>query len=506
MRKQDAAFSYEKYNFTKLIDLLQAVPDLVEMERVEPDPDNPNSAPVYYVRPVTDTKRLLSDALKSYESADGWVHLDSLREEVVAKDPDFSAQRYGFNDFEAFISSRGDLIEFKEDSPGYVRLSASRGVKKPKKSSRASALSSPVKKPRVASASGRTNGRVAVSQPISRPQPMSRTVEPLSRFAGFSAEVLNRKVSELAAIALPENWYFGPQPPEDFAHPILKSYLRYTFIRLQHESKVIASTSYKYRAFNTGLLDTLLRPIYALFTQTSSSQTPWSLDFCIAGEGYAGKKLVAQFSQLPVAANYLSDANQAFYHLAAGVPQVDWQHIVKDNMARLPLAFLEQYAPEGFVPRSTQGLTTPEFFDYKRSFVEALDADPAGYRTLVRRLEGALERTLRRTQINYTTAVPTYYPKINSIDLLLPLCLANENTADLALVVRREPSGKYIGHTVLTMRQAYNNARLICKLDEHWLTRSMVLSQEDFDDDDDESAEFADENKQKAEAEGYAVG
>jgi Domain of unknown function (DUF3825) len=74
--------------------------------------------------------------------------------------------------------------------------------------------------------------------------------------------------------------------------------------------------------------------------------------------------------------------------------------------------------------------------------------------------------------------------------------LVDENTVDLALVVRREPSGQYIGHTVLTMRQAYNNARLICKLDEHWLTRSLALSQEDFgeDEEEEEIEDFAAEN------------
>ncbi|MEL6939153.1 MAG: hypothetical protein AAFO84_08165 [Cyanobacteria bacterium J06598_1] len=40
------------------------------------------------------------------------------------------------------------------------------------------------------------------------------------------------------------------------------------------------------------------------------------------------------------------------------------------------------------------------------------------------------------------------------------------------------------------MRQSYNNARLICKLDEHWLSRAMTLSQADFEDDDDDSEEF----------------
>ncbi len=484
MREQDRSFSYEKYNFTKLIDLLEAVPDLVEMEKVDPNPGNPSSAPVYYVRPVTNTKRLLIDTLSSYDSADGWVHLESLEEAIAQRDPFFSSQKYGFTDFKAFLESRPDLIEFKSDSPSYVRITTfsvtgtapQRLVAKPRRAPIRKRIDSP-------------NGSAAIARPVSRPA--SYSIEPLSKFASFSPETLQQKVSELAAIALPENWYFGPQPPDDFAYPILKSYLRYTFIRLQHEGKVVASPDRKYRAFNTGLLNTLLRPIYALLTQPKSGlpDRQWGLDFCIAGEAYAGKMLVAQFAQLPVAANYLSNAEQAFYRLASGAPQVDWQHVVKDNMARLPLDFLVQYAPAGFIPRSTQGLTTPDFFDYKRSFVEALEADPAGYRRIVNKLEEALDRTLRRIQINYKTAVPTYYPKINSIDLLLPMCLADENTADLALVVRREPSDKYIGHTILTMRQAYNNARLICKLDEHWLTRSMALSQEEFDEDD-ESEEF----------------
>ena len=487
LREQDRAFSYEKYNFTKLIDLLEAVPDLVEMEKVNPDPGNPNAAPVYYVRPITNTKRLLIDTLSGYDSADGWVHVDSIKEAIAHRDASFSSQRFGFADLRALLEDRPDLVEFKSDSPSYVRLASSsavgpmpRRIAKPKRS--------PIKRSRNDS----PNGRLTVPRPAIRSA--SDSIEPLSKFARFSPETLNQKVSELAVIALPENWYFGPQPPADFAHPILKSYLRYTFIRLQHEDKVIASSDGRYRAFNTGLLDTLLRPIYGLLTRPASDlpDRQWGLDFCTAGQNYAGKTLVAQFARLPIAANYLENAEQAFYRLASGPPQVDWQHVVKDNMARLPLGFLMQYAPANFTPRSTQGLTTPEFFDYKRSFVAALEADPAGYRRIVNKLEEALERTLRRIQVNYKTAVPTYYPKINSIDLLLPLCLADENTADLALVVRREPSDKYIGHTILTMRQAYNNARLICKLDEHWLTRSMALSQE-FDEDD-ESEEFAEED------------
>ncbi|MGB7250683.1 MAG: DUF3825 domain-containing protein, partial [Phormidesmis sp.] len=433
---------------------------------------------VYYVRPVLDVKRLLSETLKEHHSEDGWVHLDSLKAAILPKAPSFSVQTYGFSDFRSFVENTPSLIEFKTDHPSYVRLKPKRIIHKPRQSPKKPRNISPVIKPLRAD---------------------DRGTKSLSAFAGFSTDVLNQKVSELAAITLPENWYFGPQPPADFAYPILKSYLRYTFIRLQHEGKAIASPSREYHAFNTGLLDTLLRPIYGLFSRpTQLNAHSWNLDFCIAGQSQPGKTLVSRFPELPSAANYLSDPEKAFYDLTAGPPQVDWQHVVKDNMARLPLAFLERYAPAGFIPRSAQGLSSPDFFDYKRSFIEALEADPAGYRNIVSKLEEALERTLRRMQINYRTAVPTYYPKINSIDLLLPMCLVDESTVDFAIITRREPSGKYIGHTILTLRQAYNNARLICKLDEDWLTRSMALSQEGFDEseeDEDESEEFTNPEK-----------
>lgn len=465
LRKQDRSFSYEKYHFTKLIDLLEAFPDLVALERVDPTPDDRRVAPVYYVRPVTDVKQLITSALDGQDSPEGWVHTDSLKAAIASQAPHFSSQTHGYPNFNAFLESRTDLIEFKADSPGYLRL-------RPQRATRPKAL----RKPRVRLP---TKGVSAETKaPDSRVQKRVR-IEPLLQFAGFSQEVLHQKVGELAAIALSERWYFGPNPPDDFAYPILKSYLRYTFIRLQHEGKAIASENRAYRAFNTGLVDAFLRPIYALFEQpTAPNEKVWNLTFCIAGAGIAGKTLVTQFPQLPLAANYLSQPERVFYDLAAGAPQVDWQHVIKDNMARLPLAFLEKYAPAGFTPQSTQGLSTSDFFDYKRSFIAALDADPSGYRTMVSQLEDALARTLRRTQINYKTAVPTYYPKINSVDLLLPICLVDESTVDFAIVTRREPSGKYIGHTILTLRQAYNNARLICKLDEHWLPKAMVFSQD----------------------------
>jgi len=515
LREQDPTFSYEKYGFNKLIDLLRAVPELVVLEKVEPldrtgsAPSSQRLAPVYYVRSRSDTTVLIIDALSAFSSAtrdestngqwaereSTWVHWQSLTDAIAQKDATFNALCYGFSSVKALLKSRDDLVEFKAESPDYVRLKDNQGQLKSNQNStlastlvrpvikspvtKSPAIKPPAIKPSVVKTSVVKPSVVKPKTTLVRPNlgyQNGSNIESLLKFAGLSIEELHQKIGELAVIALPETWYFGPQPPDSFAYPILKSYLRYTFVRLQHEKKVLTSANQRYLSFNTGLLDTLLRPIYALLTR-SAPTAKWTLDFCIAGEDYIGKTLVSEFSQLPTAANYFENADKAFYYLGAGAPTVDWQHVVKDNMARLPLAFLERYAPKGFSPRSTQQMSTPEFYEYKRSFTMALEADPSGYRNIVSRLEEALEKTLRRTQVNYTTAVPTYYPKINSIDLMLPMCLVSEHTVDLALVVRREPSGKYIGHTVLTLRQAYNNARLICKLDNHWLPRALTLSQ-----------------------------
>ncbi len=476
LRKQDASFSYKKYNFTKLIYLLEAVPDLVTLERVE----KYSAAPAYYVRPVMDVKGMLLAAIAPYPD---WVHIDSLKQFISEQTPDFSVQTYGFSNFKTFLESRLDLLEFKREDTDYLR--ATTGTQ--------ASHSERDHQPKLASPHRRRPIRPAIKPKSSLPQ--RQKIIHLSPFAGFSLEVLNQKVSELAVIALPERWYFGTQPPKDFAYPILKSYLRYTFIRLQHERKVVSTPNSKFKAFNTGLLDRLLRPIYALLSPYPTTAQIWDLTFCIPGEGSAGKALVAQFSQLPAPANYLKDPSKAFYHLAAGLPEVDWPHIIKDNMERLPYAFISHYAPTNFTPLDTKMLESGQFHAYKKAFADALDADSIAYRNLVNRLSEALSRTLLKTQINYKTAVPTYYPNINSIDLLLPICLIEEGIADCAIVARRSDSGTYIGHTILTMRQAYNNARLICKLDEHWLSRAMTLSQESFEEEEDDSEEFDSEEE-----------
>ena len=59
------------------------------------------------------------------------------------------------------------------------------------------------------------------------------------------------------------------------------------------------------------------------------------------------------------------------------------------------------------------------------------------------------------------------------MSLILPLCLVDEEVPDVALVVEQTHSGNYQGQTILTLAQAYIDARLLCRLNSEWLSTSI---------------------------------
>ena len=97
-------------------------------------------------------------------------------------------------------------------------------------------------------------------------------------------------------------------------------------------------------------------------------------------------------------------------------------------------------------------------------------------RSLISRLDDAIELAQKRVEWNFKTAVPAFYPTKNTMSLLLPLDLTENEQPNVALVVKLMESGAYIGQTILTMKVAYNNARLICRPDSDWLNTSLRLS------------------------------
>lgn len=282
-------------------------------------------------------------------------------------------------------------------------------------------------------------------------------------------------LENLAKIVLPgEKWDFALEEGETPRNEILRNYLKFTFWRLVEENKICISEDDSFCAFNTGLVDNRFDDIYMCFIPNNSGDLPWRFSgFASSHNRELKKRLNRTFNPLPEQAQYVENIEDLLFRLDRTY-HIDYQHILVDNTSRLPLQFLEeelrddQEAMEILADiRSAQDENErKECFDQLSTLI---DTDTRLYRRLNSRLEDAVDLARRRIRWNFKTAIPSYYPRNNSMSLLLPLCLVNEQDADCALVMNLTPSGSYQGQTILTMDLAYKHARLICRPDSEWL-------------------------------------
>lgn len=94
---------------------------------------------------------------------------------------------------------------------------------------------------------------------------------------------INQKsaIETLKNMALSERWTYSIEN-ENYPSPILAKYLKWTFVKLMRENKILYSN--EYAAFNTGLVDKFYKPIYAVFDKNKYNKQPWHfIDFCVAG-------------------------------------------------------------------------------------------------------------------------------------------------------------------------------------------------------------------------------
>lgn len=306
-------------------------------------------------------------------------------------------------------------------------------------------------------------------------QPASQLIpsKELERFAWLGP--WEAFLDELASLALPEAWDFEcPDEPSAHRNVILKSYICTTFYRLKLEDKVCVDDAARFAAFNTGLVNRRYDDIYACF-EPGVGTIPWKFSgFCTGGARGLGKQLVSLFNPLPEPASYFGSKDDLLFDLERELI-IDFDHILIDNLERLPVAFLEEElhsSPEGLqlarAVRESDG--EDERADALADLADFLLENDRMFRRLRWRLSDAVELARKRVRWNYKTAIPSYYPRANAMSLLLPLCLLDDEHADAALVVQLMPSGNYQGQTILTMQQAYTNARLICRPDSDWLS------------------------------------
>lgn len=236
-------------------------------------------------------------------------------------------------------------------------------------------------------------------------------------------------INALASMADPEDWDFSDAKVKK--NVILKNYIEHTFRKVKEEDKIAYSADNKYACFNTGLITKNLEEIFALFER---NRIPGKQDFFLKCFCRKSESVLLNIfkSNLPQIANYFQKPEDLLFNPNCTlIPQID--HIIKDNKERFPIAM--QTCGEG---------------------------------EMRRKLEGAIDEVKRRVRTNYKIAIPQYYG--NRIQLLLPLNLTpNSPNADLALVVHKIDANTYTARTCLTLKMAYNNARLIVKPQSSWL-------------------------------------
>lgn len=280
-------------------------------------------------------------------------------------------------------------------------------------------------------------------------------------------------LGQLAACALPEAWDFGGPDEHGHRFVILKSYLCTTFYRLSVENKVRITEDRSFAAFNTGLVDRRYDDIFACF-EPGYGTFEWKFaGFAASGNRRLKKRVAGYFSPLPEAARYVDRLEDLLFDLDRELV-VDYEHILLDNIGRLPTSFLADElrgCAEAEKALQTALAAAPnERNQALEELADIIDTDSRLFRQLRNRIEDAVDVARRRVRWNFKTAIPCYYPRADAMSLLLPLCLTSDDAADAALVVQLSPSGSYQGQTILTMRQAYMNARLICRPDSDWLT------------------------------------
>ena len=227
-----------------------------------------------------------------------------------------------------------------------------------------------------------------------------------------------------------EKWEFSDMPVSHYS--ILKNYLEHTFRKVKEEEKIAFTVGNQYACFNTGLITRNLETIYAFFEKNRlpSASSPYYFKAFLKE---SDSQLLRAFrGNYPEMANYFHHPEDLIFNPNCRIiPQ--WDHIIEDNLERFPAHM--------------QSLSSTE---------------------IRCRLEGAIGEIQKRVRTNYKLAVPQYYK--GRIQLLLPLRLTpGSPNPDLALAIHKVSPDAYTARTCLTLKMAYNNARLIVKPQSDWL-------------------------------------
>ena len=253
-------------------------------------------------------------------------------------------------------------------------------------------------------------------------------------YDGENGETWEAAFEKLAKMAKTEEWNFTKKEFKSRykqKFPILTNYLNYTFKRVQELNLIHYSKEGDKACFNTGLQTNDEKDIFATFYRYKLSEKldkpDWT--FFTFADSYSSR--LTPFRPLPDIASFIDDANDLIFDTKLDL-DVNYEHIIDHNNDRLPSEL------------------------------------KSNRRIALTSIKGAVDSIRYKVLRNYKVAIPHWYD--GKVQILLPLNLTDDTHADLALVVDKDKDGNiYRAKTVLTMDQAYIDARLITRPDRDWL-------------------------------------
>lgn len=285
----------------------------------------------------------------------------------------------------------------------------------------------------------------------------------------------------LATMAAPERWNY---PGEGVGGPsrygILREYLTVSFHRARQQGRVAEAADGSLAAINTGLLTPFSEDIYAVFSP-NKKDIPWKLDgFCVSGSGDLGARLAGAFAEPPAPASYLTSLEEVFPN-SERMLILDTDALLGRQLGRLPRAFLEEQLASN--TEASQALSAGMAAGNGRlsrqscrDLARAIKADPGLFRRMGQALSDACALSLHHVRGSYRLAAPVYEPASNSMRVLLPLCLVEDNRADCAVSLELMPSGAYRATAVLSLPRAYACARVVSAEQPRWLSPDVALA------------------------------
>lgn len=301
-------------------------------------------------------------------------------------------------------------------------------------------------------------------------------------------------LNDLSSMALRgEQWDLSGEK-EKGKKIILKQYLLFTYYKTKLDDLIYENEHGA--VFNTGLVDNSYDNIYCYLKPNENTQDfferKWEFGFFATWGNISGKgkHLTEWFVEEPKSPEYIKNLKDVFYDTSKTL-YPDYNHIIKDNLKRIPVEFLIRCLAHdnkilSLLRRYQDNPSDRQTFEKIEKYIQ--NDTNSSYTEIQEKLKLAVEKAKKYCKWNYKTAIPIYYPRINGISLLLPLCLNNkgDNSADVALVIEKAESGNYQGETILTLNMAYQDARLICRPNSEWLTPDLISASDEDNDIDDE--------------------